>query len=188
MASQSEDDLCCPICQDIYREPVILLCSHSFCQDCVQRWWSDKPLMNCPVCKTRSLQKDPPRNLALRNLCETFLLQRDQRDSTESPQLVCSLHSEKFRLFCLEHQELVCLVCRDATVHKKHVFRPINEAASDHRKKLKKTLKPVQEKLKLFEQVKRDCEQTAEHIRVQAQHTEKQIKEHNRKKRPGSPL
>ncbi|XP_028261947.1 tripartite motif-containing protein 35-like [Parambassis ranga] len=181
MASQSEDDLSCPICQDIFRNPVILSCSHSFCQDCVQRWWSDKPLMNCPVCKTRSLQKDPPRNLALRNLCEAFLLQRDQRDSTESPEFVCTLHSEKFRLFCLEHQELVCLVCRDATVHKKHVFRPINEAATDHRKKLKKTLKPVQEKLKLFEQVKRDCEQTADHIQVQARHTEKQIKEHFKK-------
>ncbi|KAF3855659.1 hypothetical protein F7725_016382 [Dissostichus mawsoni] len=74
----------------------------------------------------------PPCNLALKNLCETFLLERDQR----SPEALCSLHSEKLRLFCLDHQQPVCLVCRDSRTHTNHRFRPIDEAAQDLREEL----------------------------------------------------
>ncbi|KAF5899620.1 tripartite motif-containing protein 35-like, partial [Clarias magur] len=41
---------------------------------------------------------------------------------------------------------------------------------------LKTALKPLQEKLKIFEDFKLNWSQTAEHIKIQAQHTEQQIK------------
>ncbi|KAF3855662.1 hypothetical protein F7725_016385 [Dissostichus mawsoni] len=115
--------------------------------------------------------------LPLKNLCETFLQERDQR----SPEALCSLHSEKLRLFCLDHQQPVCVVCRDSRTHTNHRFRPIDEAAQDLREKLQKSLQPFQEKLKLFEEVKVKFDQTAGHMKVQAQHTETQIKEQFKK-------
>ncbi|KAF7709771.1 hypothetical protein HF521_016621 [Silurus meridionalis] len=42
--------------------------------------------------------------------------------------------------------------------------------------KLKTALKPLQEKLKIFEDCKLNWSQTAEHIKIQAQHAEHQIK------------
>ncbi|XP_041800900.1 E3 ubiquitin-protein ligase TRIM35-like [Chelmon rostratus] len=75
----------------------------------------------------------------------------------------------------------VCVVCRDSKRHNNHKFRPINEAAQDHREELHEALKPLKKKLKLFEQVKGHCEQTAEHIKVQARHTQRQIKEQFKK-------
>ncbi|XP_023265229.1 nuclear factor 7, ovary-like [Seriola lalandi dorsalis] len=180
MSAQSEDDLSCPVCQDIFKNPVVLSCSHSFCKDCLQSWWREKPLQECPVCKRRSSKSDPPRNLALKNLCETFLLQRDQRASAGSESL-CSLHSEKLKLFCLDHQQPVCLVCLHSKAHSNHRFCPIDEAAQERKKELQESLSPLQEKLKLFEQVKGNYDQTAEHIKVQAQHTERQIKEQFKK-------
>ncbi|XP_070849210.1 nuclear factor 7, ovary-like [Chaetodon trifascialis] len=180
MSFRSEEDLSCPVCQDIFKDPVVLTCSHSFCKDCLLKWWRGKPTQECPVCKRRSSRSDPPRNLALKNLCETFLLERDQSSSAGSEAL-CSLHSEKLKLFCLDHQRPVCLVCRDSKTHNNHRFRPIHDFALDHKKELQKALKPLQEKLKLFEQVKGNCDQTAEHIKVQAQHTERQIKEQFKK-------
>ncbi|XP_046879236.1 LOW QUALITY PROTEIN: E3 ubiquitin-protein ligase TRIM39-like [Hypomesus transpacificus] len=42
---------------------------------------------------------------------------------------------------------------------------------------LQHTLKYLQEKLKIFNEVKQTCDQTANHIKIQTQHTEKQIKE-----------
>ncbi|XP_022597931.1 E3 ubiquitin-protein ligase TRIM39-like [Seriola dumerili] len=180
MSAQSEDDLSCPVCQDIFKNPVVLSCSHSFCKDCLQSWWREKPIQECPVCKKISPQCDPPRNLALKNLCETFLLQRDQRASAGSESL-CSLHSEKLKLFCLDHQQPVCLVCLHSKAHSNHRFNPIDEAAQERKEKLQESLKPLQEKLKLFEQVKGNFDQTAEHIKVQAQHTERQIKEQFKK-------
>ncbi|XP_045885208.1 nuclear factor 7, ovary-like [Micropterus dolomieu] len=180
MSSRSEEDLCCPVCQDIFKDPVVLSCSHSFCKACLQRWWRGKQTCECPCCKRRSSKTDPPRNLALKNLCEAFLKERDQRGAAES-EILCSLHSEKLKLFCLDHQQPVCVICRDSKTHNNHRFRPIDEAAQDHREELQKSLKPLQEKLKLFEEVRGNCDQTAEHIKVQARNTEKQIKEQFKK-------
>ncbi|XP_053171644.1 E3 ubiquitin-protein ligase TRIM39-like [Scomber japonicus] len=176
MASRSEEDLCCPVCHEVFRDPVVLSCSHSFCKDCLKSWWREKPTHECPVCKKRS-SMNPPRNLALKNLCESFLQDRDQRAS----EALCSLHSEKLKLFCLDHQQPVCLVCRDSEKHTNHRFRPIDEAAQQHKKELEETLKPLKEKLKVCEEVKVKFDQTAKHIKVQAQHTERQIKEQFKK-------
>uniref|UniRef100_UPI0037E89149 E3 ubiquitin-protein ligase TRIM35-like isoform X2 n=1 Tax=Semicossyphus pulcher TaxID=241346 RepID=UPI0037E89149 len=177
MASRSEEDLCCLVCQDVFRDPVVLSCSHSFCKDCLKSWWRQRPTRECPVCKRRSSKDEPPRNLALKNLCEAFLLERDQRAS----EALCSLHSEKLKLFCLDHQQPVCLVCRDSEKHTNHRFRPIDEAAREHKKNLQETLEPLKEKLKVFKQVQVKFDQTAEHIQVQARHTERQIKEQFKK-------
>uniref|UniRef100_UPI0037E759BB nuclear factor 7, ovary-like n=1 Tax=Semicossyphus pulcher TaxID=241346 RepID=UPI0037E759BB len=180
MSSRSEVDLSCPICHDIFTDPVVLSCSHSFCKGCLKEWWRGKQSPECPCCKRRSSKSDPPRNLALKNLSEAFLQERDQRASGESEAL-CSLHSEKLKLFCLDHQQPVCVVCRDSKIHNNHKFRPIDEAALDQKMELQKFLKPVQEKLKIFEQVKGNWNETADYIKVQAGSTERKIKEQFKK-------
>ncbi|XP_069006647.1 E3 ubiquitin-protein ligase TRIM35-like [Embiotoca jacksoni] len=174
MASRSEVDLSCPICHDIFKEPVVLSCSHSFCKLCLQTWWKEKKTRECPMCKRRSSKSDPPRNLALNAVCETFLQER-------SSEALCTLHAEKLKIFCLDHQQPACVVCRDSRAHSGHRFRPIDEAAQDHREELQKSLKPVQEKLDLFKEAKGKCEVTAKHIKVQAECTEREIKEQFKK-------
>ncbi|XP_071359745.1 E3 ubiquitin-protein ligase TRIM39-like [Trachinotus anak] len=177
MASLSEEDLCCPVCHQVFTDPVLLSCSHSFCKDCLKSWWRQKPQRLCPVCQRRSSKSEPPCNQVLKNLCESFLQERDQRSS----EALCSLHSEKLKLFCLDHQQPVCVICLHSETHTNHRFRPIDEAARQHKKKLQETLEPLKEKLKGFEQVEVKFDQTAEHIKVQARHTERQIKEQFKK-------
>uniref|UniRef100_A0A3Q3EXN2 Uncharacterized protein n=1 Tax=Labrus bergylta TaxID=56723 RepID=A0A3Q3EXN2_9LABR len=166
-------DLTCPICLDIFKDPVMLSCCHSFCRDC----WKEKKNQECPLCKRRHPKDWLPPNFALKNLSESFLQERDQRASED----LCSPHSKKLKLFCLDHQELVCLVCRDSETHSKHTIRPIDEAARQHKKKLQETLESVKKKLNVFKEVKVKFDRTAEHIQVQARHTERQIKEQFKK-------
>ncbi|XP_034538031.1 nuclear factor 7, ovary-like [Notolabrus celidotus] len=180
MSFRSEEDLTCPVCQDIFKAPVVLTCSHSFCKACLQSWWSEKLLQECPVCKRRSSRTEPPCNLALKNLCESFVLEREQRAS-EGSEALCSQHSEKLKLFCLDHQEPVCLICRDSKTHTDHRFRPLHELALDHKKDLQKSLKPLLDKLKILERVRGNYDHTAEHIKVQATNTERWIKEQFKK-------
>lgn len=59
-----ESELRCAICQDIYINPMILNCSHSFCKFCVHRWLSRKTV--CPEC--RVVVSFKAENLALRNI------------------------------------------------------------------------------------------------------------------------
>uniref|UniRef100_A0A667ZM19 Uncharacterized protein n=1 Tax=Myripristis murdjan TaxID=586833 RepID=A0A667ZM19_9TELE len=49
MSSTSEENLSCPVCYDIFKDPVVLSCSHSFCKACLQRWWTEKQEHECPV-------------------------------------------------------------------------------------------------------------------------------------------
>ncbi|KAG5283007.1 hypothetical protein AALO_G00037220 [Alosa alosa] len=176
MASKTEEDYCCPVCCDIYKDPAIMSCSHSVCKVCLQQFWKTKGSRECPVCRRKSSKDYPPPNLALRNLCEAFLEERSQRASAGS-EVLCSLHSEKLKLFCLEDKQPVCFVCQASKKHKNHTFSPIDEAAQDRKEELKIQLQPLQKKLETFEEVKLICDQTAAHIKTQAQHTEKQIKE-----------
>lgn len=152
--SLSEDDFSCPVCCDIYRDPVILLCSHSFCRVCLQQFWKQKGIRECPVCRRRSSRSAPATNLVLKNLCEALWLERGQRalvghsksdghgkfvvatetacgKSLSGPEVLCSIHSEKLKLFCLEDKQPVCVVCRDSRKHSHHSFQPVDEAALD---------------------------------------------------------
>ncbi|CAI5669873.1 unnamed protein product [Oreochromis niloticus] len=177
MASRSEEDLCCPVCQEVFRDPVLLSCSHSFCKVCLKTWWEKRTTHECPVCNRRSSKEEPPLNRALKNLCESFLQERDQRAS----EALCSLHSEKLKLFCLDHQQPVCVVCCASEDHTRDRFRLIDEAAQQHKKELQETLESLKKKLKVCEEVQVKFDQTAEHIKVQARHTERQIKEQFKK-------
>ncbi|XP_035484959.1 E3 ubiquitin-protein ligase TRIM39-like [Scophthalmus maximus] len=94
---------------------------------------------------------------------------------------LCSLHGEKLRFFCLDHQHPVCVVCKDSEKHAKHRVRFIEESAKRRRQKLQKTLEPLKEKLRVFESEKSKFDQTAEHMKVQVQRTERQIREQFKK-------
>ncbi|XP_061078463.1 E3 ubiquitin-protein ligase TRIM35-like [Conger conger] len=178
MASGSsllEEELSCSVCSEIFRDPVVLRCSHSFCKACLQQYWDQKESRECPVCRRRASMDFPPINLSLRNTCEAFLKERSQRAEAGS-EVLCSLHSEKLKLFCLEDQIPICVICQTSRKHEKHKMLPVQEAAEENKEKLRTAMAPLQEKLKAFNAVKLICDQTAEHIKSQAQHTERQIK------------
>ncbi|XP_039507543.1 tripartite motif-containing protein 35-like isoform X2 [Pimephales promelas] len=176
MASLSQDDISCPVCQEIFKAPVLLSCSHSFCKECIQQFWRTKETQECPVCRRRSSRDDPPCNRVLKNLCESFLTERNERRSSTSDE-ICSLHSEKLKLFCLEDKQPLCVVCINSLKHDTHKFRPIGEVVSSYKEELNTALKSLQEKLKHNENIKREFEETVQHIKSQAEHTECQIKE-----------
>uniref|UniRef100_A0A3B1K3G0 Zinc-binding protein A33-like n=1 Tax=Astyanax mexicanus TaxID=7994 RepID=A0A3B1K3G0_ASTMX len=172
----SEEELSCPVCYEIFRDPVVLLCSHSVCRTCLQQFWKTKGSQECPVCRRRSSKEYPPSNLVLKNVCEAFLESRSQRSSAGS-EGVCSLHNEKLKLFCLDDQQPVCVICQTSRNHKNHNFCPIDEAVTDCKTKLQTALESLQKNLKVLEEAKRDYDQTAAHIKTQTQHTERQIKQ-----------
>lgn len=112
--------------------------------------------------------------MALRNLCEAYQAERRQK-SEDGMEMLCSVHHEKLKLFCLDDQQPVCLVCRDSRKHTNHRFCPLEEALSDNREKLKVLLIHLHEKLVRFEDLKSNLEQSAGHIKTQVQQTMSQI-------------
>ncbi|XP_048046523.1 nuclear factor 7, ovary-like [Megalobrama amblycephala] len=172
----SAEELSCPVCCEIFKTPVILSCSHSVCKECLQQFWRTKKTQECPVCRRRSSKDQTPINLVLKNLCELVLTERKETSSSGSEE-ICSLHSEKLKLFCLEDKQPVCLVCRDSKQHDNHKFRPISEVVSEYKEELNTALRSLQEKLQHNEKMKGEFEKTVQHIKSQAEHTERQIKQ-----------
>ncbi|XP_058623149.1 nuclear factor 7, brain-like [Onychostoma macrolepis] len=171
MDSLPVEELSCPVCCEIFKNPVVLSCSHSFCKECLQQFWRITKTPECPVCR-QSAKSEPPVSLTLKNVCESFL----KKDSNEVPssgsEEICSLHSEKLKLFCLEDKQPACLVCRDSQQHDNHKFRPISEVVSSYKEELNTALKPLQVKLKHHENIKGEFEKTVRHIKVRKQNSE----------------
>lgn len=163
-------ELSCPVCMNTFKEPVLLPCSHSFCDTCVRRWWRTDRTRQCPVCRTVCPSDNLPKNLVLKNLCDALRL---EMESTA----VCELHNERLKLYCLDHRKLACLICRDSETHLNHRFIPVGEAAERHRNALRQNLKPLREKARLFNDVKAALVKRDEEIGAQARDTEEKINE-----------
>ncbi|KAL2093502.1 hypothetical protein ACEWY4_010814 [Coilia grayii] len=176
--SLTEEDFSCPVCCDVFQDPVLLACSHSICRPCLLRFWGQRQARECPVCRAVSANPEPPSNIVLKGMCEAILNERRQRAARAFVEAgLCGTHGDKLTHFCEEERRPACLKCRVPRRHTGSSFRPMQEAASEHKKEFKMKLKPLQEKLKSFEDVKQSFEHTAEYIKSQAEQTEHLIKE-----------
>ncbi|XP_061562341.1 E3 ubiquitin-protein ligase TRIM35-like isoform X1 [Phycodurus eques] len=170
MASHVENNLRCPTCCERFKDPVMLPCSHSFCRSCVEQCWEEKGVRYCPVCRKRCRLIDVPSNLSLKNVCEAY-----SQAFAESED-ICKLHKEKLKLFCLDHQESVCIICRESNIHSGHKFSPLDEATQGHREKLHQDLQNVKIRLEEYNKIREHYSEHAVYIKVQRDQVELKIK------------
>lgn len=140
--SMLEDELSCPVCCEIFKDPVVLKCSHSFCRACLQQFWIKKSKRECPVCRRKCLLTEPTVSLALKNVADTFLREQERRGAAAGTGaggskdavvvfVKCSTHEEALKLFCLDDFEVLCCVCHTSKKHQGHRVCPIEEGAQD---------------------------------------------------------
>uniref|UniRef100_A0A3B3SQ78 Zinc finger protein RFP-like n=1 Tax=Paramormyrops kingsleyae TaxID=1676925 RepID=A0A3B3SQ78_9TELE len=163
-----EQDLVCPICFDIYTDPVVLSCSHSFCRVCTEQFWDGNGCQQCPVCMQRFINCELLCNRALKNLCEAFKSQRSQ--ITEDSQGLCLLHGEQLKVFCLVEKEAICVDCLTQT-HKGHKICSTGEAVRHYKRYCLNAKFTVHE---LFH-CARVQRLISSPLQVQTRHTEQQI-------------
>ncbi|KAJ8289827.1 hypothetical protein GJAV_G00005780 [Gymnothorax javanicus] len=172
-SSLLESDLSCPICRDLFQDPVLLSCSHSFCRRCLARSWEQKGVQECPVCRKRCDGEQPISNLALKNTCESY-----QKEKGCWVPLVaekqCGLHQKELVLFCVKDEGPVCIDC--VTLHRGHDLYTLDQGSPICKEELEIKLNALEEKMEVFKRVRHKYATTSEYIQSQAQQTEKQIK------------
>lgn len=149
--SMLEDELSCPICCEIFKEPVVLKCSHSFCRACLQQFWNKKKARReCPVCRRKCSLTEPTVSLALKNVADTYLREQERRTSVAGPgtgasvaaeeaevlEEKCATHGEVLKLFCMDDFEVLCCVCHTSKKHQGHKMCPLDEGAQDLKVKI----------------------------------------------------
>ncbi|KAM3864238.1 E3 ubiquitin-protein ligase TRIM35-like [Diretmus argenteus] len=184
--SMMEEELSCPVCCEIFKEPVVLKCSHSFCRACLQQFWNKKKARReCPVCRRKCSLTEPTVSLALKNVADTFLREQagtgtgagvmgDQAGMAEEK---CQTHGEVLKLFCQDDSEVLCCVCHTSKRHQGHRVCPLEEGAQDLKGELKDELVPLKKSLRGLYEAKQECDDTTVHIKNQTQATERQIRE-----------
>ncbi|XP_077449930.1 E3 ubiquitin-protein ligase TRIM35-like isoform X2 [Stigmatopora argus] len=173
-------DLSCTICCEIFKDPVVLKCSHSFCGPCLKRLWSrQSQAHDCPLCR-RPVRGEPVPSLTIRNLCEALVQDEDDDQDEDNdddldlkPREMCLIHRKELKLFCRFDQEPICVVCQTSKRHKRHECCPVQEAMADFKLKLELERRSLRDKVTGLDSVKSTHEDTEAHIQVQACFVEK---------------
>nr|XP_060616247.1 zinc finger protein RFP-like [Anolis sagrei ordinatus] len=140
-------ELTCPICLEYFKEPVTISCGHNFCQSCLDRCWEGKEA-SCPQCRKKVQKEDSKRNWQLANLVEIARELGSQK--TEEKGRVCQRHQEPLKLFCKDHEDLICVVCDRSKEHENHKVIPLDEASKEYKDQIwnfLETLKKEREKI-----------------------------------------
>ncbi|KAI4813168.1 E3 ubiquitin-protein ligase TRIM8a [Pseudochaenichthys georgianus] len=69
-----EEELLCPICLNVFEEPIQLPCKHNFCKSCISEAWAkENSAVRCPECNHDYEQKPTlEKNFKLANIVKTF--------------------------------------------------------------------------------------------------------------------
>ncbi|XP_022080186.1 E3 ubiquitin-protein ligase TRIM56-like [Acanthaster planci] len=115
----SKNHLECSICQERYDRPKILPCLHSFCEKCLNEYWTSRhrgvPKIPCPVCRQETVLPEKgvsglKTNFFITSLMEDVTLQDQVADDTHA--LTCdTCDTGEATHRCLDCSKNICAGC-----------------------------------------------------------------------------
>jgi hypothetical protein len=143
----------CSVCHDLFQDPRMLPCGHTFCLQCLQHIVHAAVTHNgnatvdkipCPHCRTqisvgRQNLQDLPKNYILADLIAS-LSANSQCDNT----VYCEIHSnKKVKFYCETCQRFACSTCPIVEC-KQHIFLDFSSADDKFKIELNASLKSIQ--------------------------------------------
>ncbi|XP_069859731.1 pyrin-like [Dipodomys merriami] len=77
--------------------------------------------------------------------CQASLTKKGSGGLSSQPPPHCQHHKQVQLLFCEDHREAICLICRLSQEHRGHWVRPLQEAATEYREQIQKQLEHLKE-------------------------------------------
>ncbi|XP_043942584.1 zinc-binding protein A33-like isoform X1 [Protopterus annectens] len=145
------EELTCSVCLDLFQHPVTLECGHNFCRSCIDRNWKTNNIPSCPECRAEFQTRKYAVNKQLANVVVKTgkkSIQSSEAHVTQNVNQFCKEHEEKLKLFCMQEEIPICLICRDSVKHSGHNFLPLNDAVVPYKDRLKELLTPLESRLK----------------------------------------
>ncbi|KAM7319343.1 hypothetical protein ACRRTK_022455 [Alexandromys fortis] len=165
--SKLMEDVTCPICMKILRDPVITDCGHNFCRQCIDQKTTATENPQCPICKLPVDKNVFRPNKQLASLAEKLLAIDSAEVQSEEEVPTCWEHKEKFHYFCEKDKQFLCLVCRDSKDHKTQEVTLIDEAAKNYKVQIETQLQILGQKDKEIIKEKKEGEGAIQVFRAQ---------------------
>ncbi|XP_053899500.1 zinc finger protein RFP-like [Malaclemys terrapin pileata] len=150
-----QNEAACPICRELFKDPVVIGCGHSFCRVCITQCWEGSDTnFTCPQCRETVQQRNLRPNRQLATVLEIAKGLSFQAAKGAGGERMCGEHQEPLKLFCEEDQTPICVVCDRSRAHRAHTVIPIEEAAQVCKEKIQahlETLREEREKLLGFQ-------------------------------------
>ncbi|XP_069470882.1 E3 ubiquitin-protein ligase TRIM50 [Ambystoma mexicanum] len=148
-----EDQLQCPICLEVFKEPLMLQCGHSYCKSCLVSLSGDLDIQFlCPVCRQKVNCSSSPPNVTLARIIETLQALGDSDLNQES----CPDHHNPLSLYCEKDCQVICGLCGTIGSHRQHQITPISSVYGRMKEELSLLIREVNvQKRSLEEQVGR---------------------------------
>ncbi|XP_078073540.1 zinc-binding protein A33-like isoform X1 [Mustelus asterias] len=166
-------ELTCPICLEIFTQPVSLECEHHFCRSCISQSWEKVPGdVSCPQCRQVFTQRNirPARTLA--NIVEKLRVLKVTQPEEE---FYCQEHEEKLKLFCEVEQRAICVDCWGSE-HQTHKDLHIKEAVQLYKNKLETSLETLQKQMDLSLHSKREGEDGISQMNTEVERLRNEIR------------
>lgn len=132
------DFLCCKLCEEEFKQPKYLVCFHSFCQQCIDKYTQEHSQEDsywCPICGTETDLEDFSTN----KLPDNLLAQRLVSPATNSQQKdkICTIckNGGNFidaKSFCTVCTDFLCRECTDNHLEQADTRDHVLETMEDH--------------------------------------------------------
>ncbi|XP_076832305.1 E3 ubiquitin-protein ligase TRIM50-like [Brachyhypopomus gauderio] len=148
-----EEQLRCPVCLEMFSEPLVLGCGHSYCRGCVRSMdeADASGQLQCPVCRCAVDAGSPSPNVVLAHIVDAL---RDIGAPSHGPPETCGQHHNPLSLYCEEDRALICGLCGSIGGHREHKVTPISSVYSRMKEDISSLMTEFQtQKRKLEEQL-----------------------------------
>uniref|UniRef100_A0A8C6D1Q5 Tripartite motif-containing protein 5 n=1 Tax=Moschus moschiferus TaxID=68415 RepID=A0A8C6D1Q5_MOSMO len=155
-----QEEVTCPICLELLKEPLSLDCGHSFCQICItanskKSVTGQEGERKCPVC----------------------------RINFESGKLRPNWHLANIVQRVREDGKVICWLCERSQEHRGHATFLMEEVAQEYQKKLQTALERLKQKQQEAEELESDFREEIAAWKNQTQHERQNVQAEFRKLR-----
>ena len=121
-----EETLTCPVCLDLFDDPRLLPCSHTFCWKCLRSTRNSSLVVTCPLCRSFSIGQVLPVNRIVSSLVEQ--VREENSDASRTIQISAKCYD------CKSYQKLdLCCHCDTLLCSKCHHRHEIDWKNRDYR-------------------------------------------------------
>ena len=70
----------CSICTDIFNKPVETQCRHTFCENCIKKWFETNQQKECPICRQKLINSNFQTNRLINEIINDLKVKCESKD------------------------------------------------------------------------------------------------------------